>query len=146
MARIPYIVALLVGSTEALIIILVRNIYGYIFSKSETVISLTSTILPLMAFFQLSDISNGGAAGILRGAGKTHLAGISNVIAYYGVGITSAYYMCFVRDFDLFGLWAGIVAGSVALLSIQTLWISIISWDAESKKISERLQQVSQQR
>ncbi|RDW77147.1 hypothetical protein BP6252_05200 [Coleophoma cylindrospora] len=141
MCRIPYIVALMVGLTEALIIILTRHVYAYIFSSSPPVISLTASVLPLMAFFQYFDINNGGAAGVLRGAGKTHLAGVSNVIAYYGVGITSAYYMCFVLDWDIFGLWAGIIAGSVALLLIQTSWISVIDWEEESRRIEERMKQ-----
>jgi MATE family multidrug resistance protein len=145
MARIPYILAFLVGSTEALIIILARNVYGYVFSDSKVVAELTASILPLMAGFQLIDIGNGGAAGILRGAGKTHLAGVSNIMAYYGVGITSAYYMCFVKDWDLFGLWAGIICGSGALLSLQTLWIVWIDWEGESGKISKRLAGVNRE-
>ncbi|KAL3423750.1 MATE efflux family protein [Phlyctema vagabunda] len=138
-SRIPYLVALLVGLTEGGLIMLTRHVYGYIFSDSHAVVSMTAGVLPLIAVFQCSDISNGGAAGILRGAGKTHLAGLSNILAYYGVGITSAYYMCFRLDMGLFGLWAGIIAGSLTLLLLQTLWVSLINWHGESQKISARL-------
>lgn len=138
-ARIPYILSFIVGSIELLIIMSVKNFYGYIFSDSGAVVNLTAHVLPVIAFFQISDLVNGGAAGVLRGVAKTHLAGVSNVVAYYGIGLTSAYHLCFSRGMGLFGLWMGVVIGSLALVAIQTLWITLINWESEVEKAANRL-------
>lgn len=141
-ARIPYLLSFAVGFVELVIIMSVKNFYGYIFSDSRDVIHLTAHILPVIAFFQISDLINGGAAGILRGVAKTHLAGISNLTAYYGIGLTSAYYLCFRREMGLLGLWTGVIIGSLALAAIQTLWIVLINWEKEVEKAADRLKGV----
>ena len=100
---------------------------------------LPAHVLPVIAFFQISDLINGGAAGILRGVAKTHLAGISNLVAYYGVGLTSAYYLCFSRGMGLLGLWIGVIIGSLALAAIQTLWVALVNWEKEVENAANRL-------
>jgi len=136
--RIPYIFSLILGIIEFFLIMLASNWFGYIFSDEEAVVSLTAKVLPLMAVFQVLDLSNNGACGILRGAGKVHLAGISNVLAYYGVGMTSAWYFCFKMNLGLFGLWAGLITGSAVLLLLQTLWVLLIDWEEEVRVVSEQ--------
>ena len=138
-ARIPYILSFIVGSVELVLIMSCKNFYGYVFSDSRAVVELTAHVLPVIAFFQISDLVNGGAAGILRGVAKTHLAGISNLVAYYGVGLTSAYYLCFSRGMGLLGLWTGVIIGSLALAAIQTLWIVLINWEKEVEKAAIRV-------
>ena len=120
-ARIPYILSFIVGFVELLIIMSVKNFYGYIFSDSRAVVNLTAHVLPVLAIFQVTDLINGGAAGILRGVAKTHLAGISNLVAYYGLGIPSAYYLCFEKGMGLLGLWLGVIIASLALAAIRKL-------------------------
>jgi len=127
-ARAPYILSFAIGAIEFFIIMGVRNRYGYIFTDDKPVVAVTAKILPLMAVFQVLDIANGGAAGILRGAGKTHLAGVCNFVAYYGVGLTSGWYMCFQRGLGLYGLWAGIITGSSVNIALQTICVLFVRW------------------
>lgn len=96
--RMPYILSLIFGIVEFILIMLARNSFGYLFSEDEAVALLTAQVLPVIAIFQVLDLSNNGACDILRGAGKVHLAGISNIIGYYGVGIVCAWYLCFKVD------------------------------------------------
>lgn len=133
--RIPYLLALIIGSVECVILLSARNVYGRIFSDDDGVVRTTAKVLPLLAVFQCFDISNGGAAGILRGAGKTHLAGVSNVIGYYGVGLTLAWALCFKAHLGLFGLWAGLITGSGSLLLIQSGWVFTVKWEREAEKV-----------
>ncbi|RFU26011.1 hypothetical protein B7463_g10309, partial [Scytalidium lignicola] len=133
--RGPYIVACVLGFIEFVAILSVQNSYGYIFSKDESVVRQVARVLPLMACFQVLDLANNGASGILRGAGKVHVAGFCNILAYYGAGLTTSWYLCFHRDLGVFGLWAGIITGSGTLLVSQTAFIATIKWDHEAKKI-----------
>ncbi|EXJ86319.1 hypothetical protein A1O3_03270 [Capronia epimyces CBS 606.96] len=127
-ARTPYLLSLIIGAVEFAGIMLVRNDYGRLFTSDRSVIRRTAQVLPLMAGFQVLDLSNGGAGGILRGAGKNHLSGACNFLAYYGVGLTSAWFLCFQKGYGLFGLWAGIISGSGVLLILQSCCILSISW------------------
>lgn len=133
--RIPYLLALCVGSVECAVLLSSRNVYGYIFSPDRGVVRVTAEVLPILAVFQCMDISNGGAAGVLRGSGKTHLAGGSNVVGYYGIGLPLAYVLCFKLKLGLFGLWAGLVTGSGTLLIVQSLWVFTINWDKETQRV-----------
>jgi MATE family multidrug resistance protein len=133
--RIPYLLALIVGSVECVILLSARNVYGRLFTEDADVVQMTAKVLPLLAIFQCLDISNGGAAGILRGAGKTHLSGGSNIVGYYGVGLILASALCFKVHLGLFGLWAGLITGSGALLLMQSGWVFSIKWDALTERV-----------
>ncbi|KAF2496097.1 hypothetical protein BU16DRAFT_617592 [Lophium mytilinum] len=135
-----YLLAFLTGAIEFAVIMLARRHYGYPFTRSPSVATKTARVLPLMAAFQVLDLSNGAAGGVLRGAGKNHLSGACNFVAYYGVGLTTGYLFWFQRGWGLFGLWAGIIAGSGALLLLQTACIMRISWDELGREVSKRHQ------
>jgi MATE family multidrug resistance protein len=137
-SRIPYLLSALIGLLEFFAIMAARNVYGYIFSDDDDVVELAAQVLPLMAGFQVLDLANGGAGGILRGAGKTHQSGICNFVAYYGVGLTTSWYLGFRLEMGLFGLWSGIITGSFALLIFQTFFVGRIDWQRESELITER--------
>ncbi|KIW85897.1 hypothetical protein Z517_01290 [Fonsecaea pedrosoi CBS 271.37] len=132
----PYLLSFIIGAIEFVGIMLARKSYGRIFTDDEAVIKKTAQVLPLMAGFQVLDLSNGGASGILRGAGKTHLAGVCNFVAYYGVGLTTAWFLCFRKQYGVFGLWAGIISGSGALLVLQSLCILTIRWKQLARDVS----------
>ncbi len=132
----PYALSLIIGLVEFVSIMAARTVFGCLFTDDESVVAVTTKILPLMAGFQVLDLANGGAGGILRGAGKNHLAGICAFVAYSGVGLTSGWYLCFQTEFGVFGLWLGIITGSAALLVLQISCILLIPWDRLAGKIS----------
>lgn len=132
----PYLLSLVVGVFEFLAIILVRKSYGRLFTSDEAVIRKTAQVLPLMAGFQVLDLANGGAGGILRGAGKNHVSGACNLLAYYGVGLTTAWFLCFRKHYGVFGLWAGIITGSGALLGLQSFCVLSLPWKQLAKDVS----------
>lgn len=133
-ARAPYLLSLLLGAVEFFGIVAIRHSFAYLFTGEPIVVDLTARILPLMAGFQILDLANGGAGGILRGAGKNHLSGMCNFVAYYGVGLTTAWFLCFRQELGLFGLWFGIITGSAALLVFQTCCVLLVCWDGEAHK------------
>lgn len=129
--RIPYLLSLIFGLVEFILIMLVKDSYGHLFSNDPAVINLTSKVLPVIAIFQVLDLSNNGAGGVLRGAGKVHLVGFSNIIGYYGIGMVASWWLCFKMDFGLVGLWTGLVTGSAMLLIAQTVFVAMVDWEKE---------------
>ncbi|CZR65216.1 uncharacterized protein PAC_15116 [Phialocephala subalpina] len=115
-----------------------KNIYGYLFSSNKEIVALTAQVLPLMAGFQVLDLANGGAGDVLRGAGKNHISGMCNFVAYYGVGLTSAWFLGFRLEMGLVGLWGGIIMGSFVLLGLQVGFVGRIDWEKEGRRIVER--------
>lgn len=133
----PFVLAIILGAVEFVAIMLARNVYGRIFTHDPAVIDKTAQVLPLMAGFQILDLSNGGAGGILRGAGMNHLSGLCNFLGYYGVGLPCAWILCFHRGHGVQGLWAGIIIGSGALLILQSFLISRIRWKQSAAHVSK---------
>lgn len=127
-AMTPFVLALILGTVEFVGIMAARNVYGRIFTYDPAVVEKTAQVLPLMAGFQVLDLSNGAAGGILRGAGMNHLSGLCNFLGYYGVGLPCAWFLCFCKGHGVQGLWAGIIIGSGALLVFQSFFILRIRW------------------
>jgi len=140
-SKVPFMLALSVGLIEFIIIMAGRHVAGSLFTDDEAVIDLIVKILPLMAGFQVLDLANGGAGGVLRGAGKNHQSGICNFIAYYGVGLTTAGFMEFKLKLGLFGLWSGIITGSFALLVLQYFCVQRIDWNREAQRLTQGMTQ-----
>ena len=124
----PYLLSLCLGTLEFVLIILFRNSFGYLFTSDREVVETTAMVLPFMALFQILDLSNGGCGGILRGARRNYLSGLCNFVAYYGVGLTTAWTLCFQQGWRLTGLWVGIITGSGALLILQTGCVLTLPW------------------
>lgn len=76
------------------------------------------TFLSVFCFF---DAIQGVISGVLRGAGKQLIGAISNVIAFYVIGLPMSYYLCFHTSFGVNGLLAGLAFGVI----FQVLYIDI---------------------
>ncbi|KAJ9133673.1 MATE efflux family protein [Pleurostoma richardsiae] len=132
----PYLLALVLGIVEFVIILAFRSRFGYMFTSDDGVVATTARVLPLMAGFQVLDLSNGGAGGILRGTRRNHQSGACNFVAYYGVGLTTAWMWCFRMGWGLGGLWMGIITGSGALLLLQTACVLALPWEKAAREAS----------
>ncbi|KPM45326.1 hypothetical protein AK830_g1185 [Neonectria ditissima] len=132
----PYLLSVILGVIEFVLIYSFRHRFGYLFTGDADVVAVTARVLPYMALFQILDLSNGGAGGILRGARRNHLSGACNFLAYYGVGLLMAWLLCFRLGWGLVGLWVGIISGSGALLVLQSACIFALSWNKAAKEAS----------
>lgn len=57
-------------------LVLLRNVWGHLFSSDKEIIVLVANVLPIVAAFQLCDGLSGAMGGVLRGAGKPTLGAI----------------------------------------------------------------------
>lgn len=71
------------GTVVLIVLMAVRNVYAKIFSDDEEVISLTATVMPYVAAFQIADGLNGSCGGVMRGMGRQHTAAAVNLVCYY---------------------------------------------------------------
>ncbi|MFI5220772.1 MAG: MATE family efflux transporter [Bacteroidia bacterium] len=68
-------------------------------------------LLIVAALFQLSDGIQCVALGVLRGLEDTKIPTIVTVISYWVIGIPAGYYLAFYTRMNLYGVWAGLLAG-----------------------------------
>ncbi len=78
-------------------------------------------LLAVAALFQIVDIGQVMALGMLRGVQDTRVPMIMAVISYWGIGLPVAYILAFTFGWEGPGIWLGLTAGlAVACVSMQT--------------------------
>jgi Na+-driven multidrug efflux pump len=83
-----------------------------LFTTDQEVLGICTSTLKYLVYSAFVDGLQGVASGILRGAGKQHIGAITNVIAFYALGLPCAWLMCFELGFGVHGLMIGILLGS----------------------------------
>ncbi|KAK6122320.1 hypothetical protein DH2020_043940 [Rehmannia glutinosa] len=143
-ARLAVYVAAVIATSEGVIVgtttILVRHIWGKLYSNENEVIRYVAKIMPLLALSDFLDGFQCVLSGAARGCGWQNLCAFINLGAYYVVGIPSAVLLAFVFHIGGMGLWIGIICG----LSVQAVALVIVNlstnWDDEVMKASDRVQ------
>merc|ERR1711990_1279916 len=71
-----------VGLINSFIMLVNRDHFAELFTRSPEVIAIVADVLPLLALFQVFDSSTGVAGGLLRGAGRSQMGAWINLSAY----------------------------------------------------------------
>ncbi|XP_044105284.1 multidrug and toxin extrusion protein 2 isoform X2 [Neovison vison] len=94
----------------ALLLSLLKNKLGHIFTNDEEVIALVNKVLPVYIIFQLFEAVCCVYGGVLRGTGKQAFGAIVNAIMYYVLGLPLGIVLTFVVRMRIMGLWLGMLA------------------------------------
>ncbi|XP_024032739.1 protein DETOXIFICATION 16 [Morus notabilis] len=127
--------ALLVG----LVLILIRNIWGYAYSNEIEVVKYVAKMMPILAGSHFLEGLQCVLSGNARGCGWQKIGAYVNLGSYYIVGIPSAILLAFVFHIGGKGLWLGIICALV----VQSLFLLVISintnWEEQANKAKERV-------
>ncbi|GJM90899.1 hypothetical protein PR202_ga07222 [Eleusine coracana subsp. coracana] len=146
--RVVILLAFSLGVSEGLVMVLVRNVLGYVYSNEKEVALYTAKMMPILAASTLFDSIQSVLSGVVRGCGQQKIGAIINLAAYYFAGIPAACVFAFVFHLKGMGLWFGILCGLVVqvmlLLSITlfTNWNKEVS--IEALKANDRVSSSSQ--
>ncbi|RWR90834.1 protein DETOXIFICATION 16 isoform X1 [Cinnamomum micranthum f. kanehirae] len=136
---VTFVMTVAVGAAMGLITILVRKVWGCLYSNEEEVVKYISTMMPVLAISNFIDGIQCVLSGTARGCGWQKICAFVNLGAYYGVGIPCAILFAFVFHLRGEGLWLGIICG----LLVQVLLLLIITlrtnWEQEAKKARDRV-------
>lgn len=121
------------------VVILFGSSFMKLFTSDPEVISMSSSMVYLLAYSTVMDGLQGVASGILRGAGKQHVGARINIIAFYSIGLPSAWTLCFYFSLGVHGLVYGIVLGS-SVQACAVLFVVLAQQDYvfSKLKLSER--------
>lgn len=98
--------------------VIFRNILPTLFNSDPEVILVSSSLLIVAAFFQLSDGIQVVALGALRGIQDVKIPTAITLIAYWIIGLPMSYFFAFKLNLGILGIWYGLFLGltSAALL------------------------------
>ncbi|KAK3156633.1 hypothetical protein QOZ80_2AG0109830 [Eleusine coracana subsp. coracana] len=126
--RIVMLLAVAVGVSEGLGMVLVRNLWGYMYSNEEEVTGYIARMMPILAVAIFFD----GLQFVFSGA-------VINLVAYYLTGIPAAFIFAFVCHLGGMGLWFGILCGLVVQMLLLFFMTTCTNWNMEALKAKERV-------
>ncbi|EIN06499.1 MATE efflux family protein [Punctularia strigosozonata HHB-11173 SS5] len=131
--------SVIVGLIVMVIMLLCKNVYGYLFTDDVAVVKLVSKVMPLVASFQIADGLAGSCGGVLRGQGRQHLGALFNIVAYYVLALPLGITLAFKGGRGLEGLWVGQVIALflVGIGEYGVVWLGT-DWDREVARGEER--------
>jgi MATE family multidrug resistance protein len=104
------------------------------YSPDARVVEAGVPLLALAALFQMFDAIQVVTTGALRGLGDTRTAMFANFAGYWIFGLPLGYFLCFIANWGLLGLWWGL---SLALIGIAV--VLLFAWARESQEQPGRL-------
>ncbi|KAL6183250.1 hypothetical protein ACLB2K_044661 [Fragaria x ananassa] len=142
-ARLSVCVVMVMAITEGLLVglvlILIRNFWGYAYSNETEVVDYLATMMPILATSNFLDGLQCVLSGTARGCGWQKIGAYVNLGSYYLVGIPLAVLMAFFLHIGGKGLWLGIICALIVqVLSLLTITIRT-NWEKEAKQATERV-------
>jgi MATE family multidrug resistance protein len=125
--------------TFVLLLAFGHGLWARLFSGSATIVSAFGAITPLMVVSIVLDSAQGVLSGVARGCGWQHLAAVTNLVAFYFVGMPLAILFAFKLDLRTRGLWAGLICGltcqacTLLIITVRTKWSNLAEAMQEKK-------------
>ncbi|XP_027480387.2 multidrug and toxin extrusion protein 2 isoform X1 [Zalophus californianus] len=107
---------------------LLKNKLGHIFTNDEEVIALVNKVLPIYIVFQLFEAVCCVYGGVLRGTGKQAFGAIVNAVMYYVVGLPLGIVLTFVVRMRIMGLWLGMLACGLLVTAAFAVYTGRMDW------------------
>ncbi|KAK3156627.1 hypothetical protein QOZ80_2AG0109760 [Eleusine coracana subsp. coracana] len=138
-ARVVMVLALTIGVSEGLVILLVRDLWGYAYSNEEEVTRYIARMMPVLAVSVFLDGQQCALSGIVRGCGRQKTGAFINLAAYYLVGNPMAFVFAFVCHLRGMGLWFGVLCGLMVQMLLLLSITLCTDWNKEALKAKNRV-------
>ncbi|XP_060192565.1 protein DETOXIFICATION 40-like [Lycium barbarum] len=132
-------ISFLIAVVEAIIVLCLRNVISYAFTKGDIVANAVSDLCPFLAVTLILNGVQPVLSGVAVGCGWQAFVAYVNVGCYYGVGIPLGCVLGFKFDLGVKGIWTGMIGGTV-MQTIILLWFTFrTDWNKEVEKAKKRL-------
>jgi MATE family multidrug resistance protein len=91
--------------------IIFRNFLPTLYIGDTEVIPIAASLLVIAALFQVSDGVQAVGLGVLRGITDVKIPMLISLIAYWIIGFPVGYYLGFIMNFGVQGIWIGLLLG-----------------------------------
>ena len=131
-----------IQSGLALSLYLLRDIWPFLFTSEEGVVSPIHEVALIISIFTVIDSIQNTFGGIIRGCGKQYVGAFTYIGSYYGVGLALGIPLALVLDMGIKGQWIGITCASTACVTILGgYFLFVLNWEAVVKESKDRLAQ-----
>ncbi|XP_015068572.1 protein DETOXIFICATION 35-like [Solanum pennellii] len=131
--------SLLIGILCMILVLVVRNHLSILFTNSKDLQRAVADLAWLLGITMVLNSVQPVISGVAIGGGWQSSVAYINLGCYYIFGIPLGCTLGYVANFDVVGLWGGMIAG----LALQTLILSFviyrIDWNKEVEQSAERL-------
>ncbi len=117
-------------ASAGLFFIIFRDFLPGLYLSDKKVIEIASSLLIVVAFFQISDGTQAVGLGILRGITDMKIPTYFTLAAYWIMGLPSGYFLAFKRDMGIMGIWYGLLIS----LTVSAL-LMIFRFHVKSKEL-----------
>ena len=104
-------IILFLAVIASLIFLSTSNYIGYLFSTSEEVVSLVSTLMLMLLLYQFGDALQITYANSLRGIGDVVSMAVISFLGYLVIALPVCYIFGFILNRGITGIWLGYPIG-----------------------------------
>ncbi|XP_027343746.1 protein DETOXIFICATION 16-like [Abrus precatorius] len=133
---IAFIEGMLLVST----MIVLRNVWGHVYSDDKQVIRYVSVMMPILAISSFLDGIQSALSGILAGCGWQKIGAYVNLGSFYLVGVPCAAVLAFLLHMKAKGLWLGIISAFIIQVSFYIIITFRTNWEEEARKAQSRVE------
>ena len=128
--RTYYLLFVCIGLFDLVLLTSLRNVIAAVFTPDETVRTIISNVMPIVAAAQVFDALLAVSNGLLRGLGRQEFGGYINLGVYYLFAVPLSALLTFgPPQLQLGGLWIGPCLGLGLGASIMAVYMRITSWE-----------------
>uniref|UniRef100_A0AAV2LK94 Multidrug and toxin extrusion protein n=1 Tax=Knipowitschia caucasica TaxID=637954 RepID=A0AAV2LK94_KNICA len=138
-SKVSVIAGCIMGILIGILMMLLRDYLGYIFTKYLNIIRRVSEVSLLYSFLYGADAVAGVTGGVLRGVGEQKLGAVCNLVGYYLIGLPVGVSLMFAAKLGIYGLGIGITVCVV----LQCLAYGVIIWRVDWQKAAQKAQERS---
>ncbi|RZC23320.1 Protein DETOXIFICATION 27 [Glycine soja] len=132
---VSVVTSVIIGLFFWMLILILHDKFGYIFSISKAVLDEVNNLSLLLAFTILLNSVQPVLSGVAVGSGWQSYVAYINLDCYYIIGVPLGFLMGWFFNQGVVGIWAGMIFGGTAT---QTLLLSLITvrcdWDKEAER------------
>lgn len=138
-ARVALVAGILTGMFNLTLLGSLRFKLPYLFTDDEQVVGIVSTVATTCAIMQIFDSLAAMSHGLLRGIGRQHIGGYTNLFSYYLIAIPVSFTTAFALDWELEGLWFGVTTGLIVVTSVELFYLYQADWDYAVEEAEMRM-------
>ncbi|KAL3839955.1 hypothetical protein ACJIZ3_024546 [Penstemon smallii] len=114
-----------------------RSLWGKLYTSDPQVLTLISTVLPILGLAEIGNSTQTTACGALTGSARPKVGVRINLAAFYLVGLPCSAILAFKLTFGFRGLWLGLVAAQAACSILMLYSLAHTDWNHEAKRAQE---------
>ncbi|KAL7107080.1 hypothetical protein ACP275_06G031700 [Erythranthe tilingii] len=131
--------SVMIGIVCMIVVLATRNHISVIFTDSEDMRRGVSRLSGLLGITMLLNSVQPVISGVAIGGGWQALVAYINLACYYAFGLPLGYFLGYVANLGVVGLWGGMIAG----VGLQTLLLIVVlyktNWNKEVEQTTERM-------